>query len=163
MKLLFISCCLLFMVSCGEFRKTGMNGKIIDKETGKPISDAAVNLCQGLDVTTTNTEGYFEVNGQTGAHKIDPVVEVTKDGYKPFQIKISYSENESSYSVKTETKWIRYKDTVFFNSKKTSFLLGVDIEKWSQDFAISDTLTIYLTKENYKKEVEQSINLLKLH
>jgi len=150
-------------MSCGEFMRTGMNGKIIDKETGKPISDAEVNLCEGLDVTSTNKDGYFEVHGKTGAHKIDPIVVVTKDGYKPFQIKISYSDDESSYSVKTETKWIKYKDTVFFNSEKTSFLLGVDIEKWSQDFAISDTLTIYLTKENDKKEVEQSRDLLKLH
>jgi thioredoxin reductase len=135
--------------------QTGMTGKVFDKETGKPIANATVNLLEDKDVAQTDNNGYFQVYTQTGSHKIAPIVVVSKKGYKPFQLRINSSGEETSYSVKSETEFIKYKDTLFMNSNKSSYLLGVDIEKWSQNFAVGDTLKIYLTKENVEKEVEK--------
>jgi len=135
--------------------KTGMTGKVYDKETGKPIAHATVILLEDKDKVQTDNEGYFEVYTPTGNKRIDPIVVVSKKGYKPFQLRINYSGDETSYSVKTETEYIQYKDTLFLFSNKSSYLLGVDIEKWSQDFAVGDTLKIYLKKKNTEAEVKE--------
>jgi hypothetical protein len=47
------------------------------------------------------------------------------------------------------------------NTNKSSYLLGVDIEKWSQDFAVVDSLRIYLTKKDIEGEVEKIQTKLK--
>lgn len=138
-----------------------MRGKVYDKETGKPIADATVNLLEDKDIVQTDHNGYFEVYTQTGAHKIDPIVVVSKKGYKPFQLSIKHSGDEISYSVKSQTEYVEYKDTLFLSSNKDSYLLGVDIEKWSQNFAVDDTLRIYLTKKDIEGEVEKIQTKLK--
>jgi len=138
-----------------------MTGKVYDKETGKPIVDATVNLLEDRDNAKTDSNGYFEVYAQTGNHKIAPIILVSKEGYKPFQLRISSSDNGVNYSVKSETEFIKYRDTLFLNSDKTSYLLGVDIEKWSLNFAVDDTLKIYLTRKNVQKEVEKIQTKLK--
>jgi|GEM_PF-6027171 hypothetical protein len=132
-----------------------MTGKVYDKETGKPIANATVNLLENKDIAQTDSNGYFEVYTHTGSHKTSPMIIVSKKGYKSFQLRVSYSDGENSYSVKSETEYIKYKDTLFLNLNKTSYLLGVDIEKWSNNFSVGDTLKIYLTRENVEKEVEK--------
>ena len=152
-KLTILSSCILLFTSCNM--STGMKGKVFDKETGKPIANATVILLKDKDEVQTDNEGYFEVSTPTGNQRIDPTVIVSKKGYKPFQLSINYSSDETSYSVKTETEYIQYKDTLFLYSNKDSYLLGVDIEKWSQDFAVGDTLKIYLKKKNTEAEVKE--------
>jgi len=138
-----------------------MTGKVYDKETGKPIANATVILLEDKTTIQTDNKGYFEVYTSTGAYKIDPIVVVSKKGYKPFQLRIKYSGDEISYSVKSETEYIEYKDTLFLSSNKDSYLLGVDIEKWSQNFAVDDTIRIYLTKKDIEGEVEKIQTKLK--
>ena len=158
--LILTSFCLFFLVSC-DYR-TGMTGKVVDKETGRPISNATVNLLDGKSIKKTNNEGYFAVYRQMGAFKVDPKVEITQKGYKPFQIKISSSHDKTSYSVKSETKWVDFNEPLSIESKsKTSELKGTWLEKWSQNFAVSDTLIIYLTKEDEKAEIEKIKSELK--
>jgi len=152
-QFIFYSFCLLFVISCDY--GTGMTGKVIDKETGKPISNATVNLLDGKDIAKTNETGYFEVYRQGGSHKIVPEVLITKKGYKPFQIRITSSDEGNSYTVKSETKDIEYDEPLYLNSDKSSFTTGTTIEKWSQNFSVSDTLTIYLTKDDEKAEVKK--------
>ena len=115
-----------------------------------------MDLLEGENITKSNKDGYFEVNGHRRSYKVDPSLVISKNGFKPFQIRISNSDDEKIYSIKTETKWIKYPDTLFLNSKKTSFILGFDYEKWSQDFTNGDTLIIYLTKDNKSLEIEKS-------
>ena len=158
-RLTILSTCILLFMSCNM--STGMKGRVFDKETGKPISNATVNLLEDKDIVQTDNDGYFEVYTSTGNHKTAPIVVVSKKGYKPFQLRINYSGDETSYSVKSETEFIEYKDTLFMNTNKSSYLLGVDIEKWSQDFAVVDSLRIYLTKKDIEGEVEKIQTKLK--
>lgn len=154
LKLVFAIYCLFFITACQY--GTGMNGKVIDEETGLPISNATVNLLNGKDIKRTNNKGYFTVFVQTGIHKIDPIVEISKKGYKPFQIQFSSEDDKNTYSVKSEYKWIDYDSPLYFNSKdSTSYIIGTDIEKWSQHFSVDDTIIFYLTKDDEKTEIEK--------
>ena len=159
--LILTSFYLFFLVSCDY--GTGITGKVIDKETRRPISNATVNLLDGKDIKKTSNEGYFAVYRQMGAFKVDPEVEITQKGYKPFKIKISSSHGKISYSVKSETKWVDFKEPLSFESKhKTSELEGTWLEKWSQNFTVGDTLLIYLTKDDEKAEIEKIKTELKM-
>ena len=158
-RFLFYSFCLLFIASCDY--GTGMTGKVIDKETGNPISNATVNLLDGKDIVKTTETGYFEVYRQGGSRKIDPEVLITKKGYKPFKIRITSSDEGTSYTIKSETKDIEYNEPLYLNSDKSSFTTGTVIEKWSQNFSVGDTLTIYLTKDDEIAEVEMTKKKLK--
>lgn len=152
-KLILYGLC-LFCTSCHYY--ASMTGKIIDKETGKPIADATVNLLDGSDIKKTETDGYFDVFTRTKGSK-NPEVVVTKKGYKPFQIEISNSNDKNLYSVKSETKWIEFGERLYLVPKDTnSFISGISIEKWSQFFtAGGDTLLIYLSKDNEKVEIDK--------
>ena len=153
--------CLFFMESCDY--GTGMTGKVFDKETGQPISNATVNLLDSKDIKKTNNEGFFAVYRQMGAFKVDPVIEITKKGYKPFQMQISSKNDKTSYFVKSETKWVDFNEPLTNDSKaKTSDLTGTWIEKWSQNFTAGDTLLIYLTKDDEKAEIEKIETELKI-
>jgi hypothetical protein len=158
-KLIITSLCLFFLVSCDYY--ASMTGKIIDKETGKPIEGATVNLLDGGDIKITKNDGYFDVftrpRGST-----NPLVIVTKKGYKPFQIEISHSSDKKLYSIKTETKWIDFGERLYLVPNDTnSYFTGFSIEKWSQDFtAGGDTLLIYLSKDDEKVEADKMKKLI---
>jgi len=156
-KLILYCLCLLLIVSC-EYHAS-MTGKIIDKETGRPIANATVNLLDGSDIIQTKADGYFEVYTRPRGHT-NPKVVVTKRGYKPFQIEISNSSDKTLYSVKSETKWVNFDEPLYLNPKDTiSFTNGTFIEKWSQYFtAGGDTLLIYLSKDDEKVEINKIKN-----
>jgi len=151
-KVIFCCICLFFVVSC-EYHAS-MSGKIMDKETGKPLSGATVNLLEGGDIMQTNADGYFEVFTRPRG-SINPKIVVTKRSYKPFELEISRSSDKIFYSVKTETKWVEFDEPLYLIPKDTNSITnGIDIEKWSQSFtAGSDTLLIYLSKDDEKVEV----------
>jgi hypothetical protein len=80
---------------------------------------------------------------------------VSKKGYKPFQLKIDYSGEETSYTIKSESISVDYDEPVYPDpNNRETFITGTWIEKWSQDFSTRDTLSIYLMKEDTKAEVE---------
>lgn len=143
----------IFISSCDMY--TGTSGKVIDQETGKPISDARVVLLDKLDSTKTNNKGYFEIRKSTGAYKVDPEVLITKAGYKPFQLKKKYTSKETSYIVKSELIYVDFDKPVYPDPKnRKTFLVCTSIEKWSQDFRTGDTLIFYLTRDDRKSEIE---------
>lgn len=150
----FFSVFLLVICSCDCVIE--VTGRVLDKDTSNPIKGVAVDLLRGADVEKTNDKGIFEVNKITGFCN-DPLIIVTSTGYKPFQLEIKKLKGNTQYFVKTETSWIDY-DQPFFPdpSNKNTFIKGQWIDKWSQDFAIHDTLIIYLSKDNLTLEIEKS-------
>ncbi|MGF1639215.1 MAG: hypothetical protein ACFCUU_19215 [Cyclobacteriaceae bacterium] len=73
-----------------------MSGKILDKETTMPIGNAIVDLLNGRDIQESDRHGYFEVLDQAGFCK-NLSINVSKVGYKPFQLKVSFSDHEKMY------------------------------------------------------------------
>lgn len=135
---------------------TGIEGKVIDKETGIPISHANINLLDGQDIELSDASGYFKVYCNTGAYKVNPIITVTKNGYKPFKIKIENSKDKINYIVSSESFFVEY-DEPFYpdtNNRKT-FISGTWINKWSQNFIVDDTLTILLNKDDIDSEIER--------
>lgn len=156
MKFKLTSIFLFILLLCSCDCVINVNGKVLDKETGNPIMGVTVDLLKGADIEKTNAKGIFEAVEVTGFCK-DPLIIVSADGYKPFQIEIKKSKGNTQYLVKTETSWINY-DQPFYpdTTNKSTFIKGVWIDKWSQDFKINDTLTIYLSKDNPAIEIEKS-------
>lgn len=135
-----------------------MKGKVIDVDTGKPISNVTVNLLDGKDIKKTNDIGYFEVEYVTGFCE-DPEITLSTKGYKPFYLKIKHSNGKTHYITKSETIWVNY-DHPFYPdiNNKTTVIIGTWIEKWSQDYSTKDTLIIYLMKADIKTEIENIQN-----
>jgi len=145
---------LLFLVSCDY--ETGLKGEIIDKETGKPIAGATVNLLDGKDIQKTNADGFFSVLHASGHSLPHPKVLITMKGYKPFQLELDQSDNYKIYKVKSETKYIKFNKRFYYTPSDTSsYSEGIDIEKWSTDFLAGDTLKLYLSKDDEKTEIEK--------
>lgn len=153
-KYLFLLILLLPLQGCSFSVK--ILGRVIDKETGRLILGATVNLLEGRDIKKTDKAGFFEVFSETGPFQ-DPTILVTKDGYKPFQIRIEGSDEETTYTVKSESIFIDYEEPVFPEpNKRETFITGAWIDKWSKEFKTGDTLTIYLVRDNRKAEIERA-------
>jgi len=86
-----------------------------------------------------------------------PTIMVTKEGYKPFQLKIKDRRNETSYVVKSESVHIDFEEPVYPDPNNlNTFITGTWIEKWSEEFRTGDTLRIYLVREDLKAEIERN-------
>ena len=133
-------------VSCDCVIK--VNGKVLDKTTGKPLNKAHVKLTSGRASTTTNELGQFELTEVTGFCK-DPVIQVFTSNYLPFQLKIKKENNQTTYSVKSDSYWKEFDKPHYPDStNKNTCLVGTWLDKWSQDFAFKDSLIIYLTRDS---------------
>ncbi|HEY4651206.1 MAG TPA: hypothetical protein VIG72_07315 [Pontibacter sp.] len=121
-----------------------------------PLADAMVNLLNGRDIEKTDSNGLFEVYSETRPFQ-DPTILVTKDGYKPFQLKIERNSNETSYTVTSESVSIDYTAPVYPDPEnRETFVTGTWVNKWSTEFRTGDTLSIYLAREDIKAEVERN-------
>jgi hypothetical protein len=153
-KFTAISIFLLILCSCDCVIK--VTGKVLDKESNKPVIGATVDLLKGADLEKTNEKGIFEVIRVSGFCK-DPLINVSLVGYKPFQIEIKKSKGCTQFSVKTELTWVDYKQPYYPDpNNKNTYIYGIWINKWSQDFTVNDTLIIYLSKDNLPREIEQT-------
>ncbi len=133
--------------------KFGFTGIIIDKDTGKPISGATVSLSEGKMVLLTDSRGFC--NGTCGVSHT-PIVLVSKNGYKPFQIEFDKSRDLSIYKVKHETEYVNLEKPFYFvEGDSSTYMVNIAIEKWSVDFASGDTMKIYLSKSNKMVEIEK--------
>jgi hypothetical protein len=134
----------------------GVSGRVYDKETGLPITGTTVNLLDGKDIKKTDNEGFFEVFSEAFPFQ-DPVILVTKEGYKPFQLTIRGRRNETSFIVTTESVFIYYEEPVYPDPyNRETFITGTSVDKWSKEFRTGDTLRIYLAREDLKAEVEKT-------
>jgi len=132
---------------------TILEGKIIDKETGKPIEGATVNFLDGKDIQETDSDGFFSVS-HVPNHLTHPEVLITKKGYKPFRLELDRSGDYRIYKVKTETKYIKLDERFYYSPLDSgSYSDVMDIEKWSTEFCDGDTLKFYLAKDDEKTEI----------
>lgn len=159
-KFIIYGILLILISSCDIY--TGTSAKVLDQETGKPISDARVVLLYKSDSTKTNDKGYFEIRSSTGLYKVDPEVLITKAGYKPFQLKEKHSSKETSYIVKSESIDVDFDKPVYPDPRnRGTFIVSTSIDKWSQDFRAGDTLIFYLTRDDRNSEIERIKNEIK--
>jgi len=70
-RLIFFCILLLQLQACTDF-SVSVSGRVIDKETGYPISNAIVNLLDENNIQETNSIGYFEVSTGTRITEKDP-------------------------------------------------------------------------------------------
>jgi len=159
-KKFLIFCFLPFFLSACDY-VTDLEGKIIDIETGKPISGATVNLLDGKDIQETNADGFFSVSF-CPTRLTYPKVLITKKGYKPFEIEFDGSDKQKIYKVTTETKYVKLSKPFYFIPNDTSsYMVNVNIDKWSRNFSVGDTLKIYLKPDNENLEVKQELEKIK--
>ena len=86
----------------------------------------------------------------------DPEIQVTKEGFKPFQILISSNSESKTYQIKSISQSVDFDEPVYPDStNRNTFKVGSWIEKYSQDFeSKNDSLIIYLDTENFEKEIK---------
>ncbi|GGK70028.1 hypothetical protein GCM10011405_17600 [Rufibacter glacialis] len=116
-----------------------------------------MNLLEGGDIQKTASNGLFQVFSETGPFQ-DPILQISKPGYKPFHLQIERNKEETRYMIKSEQVFVEYDTPVYpdLNNRKT-FSAGTWINKWSQDFKNGDTLSIYLEREDIKTEVDRLV------
>ncbi|HHT23461.1 MAG TPA: carboxypeptidase-like regulatory domain-containing protein [Bacteroidales bacterium] len=150
-KYLFVILIALIFTSCDYYLH--MEGKVVDAVTLQPIKNAQVYFVKKTDSTLTDDNGYFEVSEIGGIRKSNPKVLIKADGYKPFEMEVFIKNSSIIYSVKSETEWVEYDETLSPNpSDKDNFILGTWIEKWSTDFQTKDTLIFFLERKDIKQK-----------
>lgn len=148
-KYIFLCILLLPLQACTSF-PVKIIGRVFDKETGLPLLGTTVNLLDGSDIKKTDSNGFFEVSTETRPFQ-DPVILVTKESYKPFQLRIDGNSEEISYVVKSESISVDYEEPVYPDpNNRGTFITGTWIDKWSNEFKTGDTLSIYLVREDTK-------------
>lgn len=159
-KKFYIFCIFPFILTACDY-VTALDGKIIDNETGKPISGASVNLSDGKDIQETNADGYFSVSYGTGRLTSRKIL-ITKKGYKPFEIEFDGSDKQIIYKVTTDTKYVKLSKPFYFIPNDTSsYLVTILIDKWSSNFSVGDTLKIFLKPDNINLEVKQEMEKIR--
>lgn len=154
-KSIFLCTLLLPLQACTSF-SVGILGRVFDKETGLPLVGTTINLLDGGDIKETDSNGFFKVFSETSPFQ-DPTILVTKDGYKPFQLRIERNNDETSFIVKSKSIYVDYEEPVYPNpNNRGTFITGTWIDKWSKEFKTGDTLSIYLVREDIKAEVERN-------
>lgn len=142
-KYILLCVLLLPLQACTSF-SVKILGRVFDKETGRPLVGTTVNLLDGSDIMKTDSEGFFEVFSETRPFQ-EPSILVTKDGYKPFQLRIDGNSEEISYIVMSESIFVDYEEPVYPDpNNRGTFITGTWINKWSKEFKTGDTLSIYL-------------------
>jgi hypothetical protein len=140
MRIIYILSFFIFLISscdCGD----SMQGKVVDNSTGKPIKGVLVNFSNGKNTALTDEKGFFSVGYLVGGNCKPKIIELSKYGYKPFQLTVEYSKENVTYKVKKEDVFTEKPQNGIYNGNSI-------IQKWSQNFSIGDTIVFYLTKQN---------------
>ncbi len=139
-----------------------VNGKVISSGTGKPISDAKIEMVGKNLHSTTDQNGNFSIGEMTG-FCYSPKIRVTYKEHKPFEIQLESESDSQNYKLKKESESVDF-DKPFYPdpNNRNTFISSTWIEKYSGNFEIkSDNLIIYLDEKNLAKEIELIKNDLK--
>ncbi len=87
----------------------------------------------------------------------EPEIQVTKEGFKPFQVLISGDSESKTYKIRSESQSVDFDEPVYpYSSDRNTFIVGTWIEKYSHDFEFeNDSLIIYLDIENFEEEIKE--------
>lgn len=136
---------LIGLSSCDCY--VAVKGKVVSSSTGMPISGVVIKMLDRNIETTSNSNGQFLIYEQTG-FCFDPNLELTKQGYKPFRLKISSDSESISYEVNTKSKSVDF-------DKPVESRIGTWIDIYSQDFRTKgDSIIFYLNEDNLEQELE---------
>jgi hypothetical protein len=132
-----------------------VSGKIISSENGNPISGAKIEMVGKNLTSESDQNGVFNIGEMTG-FCYDPKIKVTYKGYKPFIIVLESESEFQNFKIKKESEFIEYEKPFYPNpNNKNTFVTGTWVEKYSGNFKVkSDSLIIYLDKNNLNKEIE---------
>ncbi|WP_305982194.1 carboxypeptidase-like regulatory domain-containing protein [Roseivirga thermotolerans] len=149
MKINQILCILILIPLTSCDCVVNVHGKVLSATTGDPITDAQIIMVGENKKVKSDEFGYFSISNVTG-FCFDPEIEVTKTGYKPFNVTISISSDSRSFKVKSESEHIKLDNPIYpDSSNRNTFISAKWIEKFSADFkVIGDTLFIYLSENN---------------
>ncbi len=159
-QLLIIISISIGLSSCDCY--VSVKGKILSSSTQKPIAGVTIKMIDRNIESTSNEEGLFLVEEQTG-FCYDPHIEFTKKDYKPFLILITSGDDHTSYQVKSESESVNFDKPIYPDTQNQStFVTGTWIENYSQNFKRSDdSLIIYLDENNIEAELNSIKKKLK--
>ncbi|MEQ8713431.1 MAG: carboxypeptidase-like regulatory domain-containing protein [Cyclobacteriaceae bacterium] len=141
--LLFIS---IGIASCDCYVQ--IKGKIVSTTTGQPISGVIVKMVERKVETTSNANGQFLLDEQTG-FCYDPKIELVKVGFKPFRLTVSHDSEETTYKTSSGSTSVDFDEPV-------ASRIGTWISTYSSDFKIKgDSIIFYLDDDNPNEEIER--------
>jgi len=112
---------------------THKSGFVLDADTNDPIPNALVKL-DYLEAVTDST-GYFLIERMTGfCPKWE--LSVSKNGYKPFQLKIDFKRDHTIYKVLNPREFEEFHHVRYLNEDSSSYIVG----EWNNLNSTSFTL-----------------------
>lgn len=124
-------------------------GKVVSTETGIPIYGAKIEMLGRNLYSISDKNGNFSITEQTG-FCYEPNLKVSFEDYKPFELKIFYNSNNTTYEVLKDTRSVNLSEPIYPDPKnEKTFITATLIEHNSKSFKIkSDSLIIYLDQIN---------------
>lgn len=134
------------LVSCECY--VAVKGRVVSSVTGNDLSNVKIKM-RGRDIeTVSDIDGKFLLDEQTSSC-YDPEVELTKEGYKPFEMKITGSSGGFSYTVNNDNEFIDF-------DKPGESQKGTLRAKYSQKFKVKgDSIIFYLDEMDVETEIEK--------
>lgn len=132
-----------------------VKGQVFSNTNKKPIAGAKVELIGRNISTTTDKNGYFHIGEQTGLC-FTPLLKITSENYKPFEMSFKSSNNNKSFELKSDAKVVNYAKPFYPDTTdKETFMIGTSIKIFSESFAFKgDSILFYLDTINPKKEIK---------
>lgn len=133
---------LLLIISGCECYPT-QKGIVLDEHTGLPIENAQISF--GEENFQTDQYGHFDAF----CSQCKPALIASKEGYKPFKIKIDNGGDKIYFEVNNNSTANDYEEPKYLNDDSTSLIVGSWKYHNSTHFEYRrnyDTLTIFLTK-----------------
>ena len=161
---LFLTYALLFFTSvltaCDCH--TEIEGRIYSSTNGLPIEGATIMLLGTNKIVKSDQLGGYNLTYISGFCP-DRELIISKEGYKPFQIKLDNSNDHKIYTVKSETKSVDFETPVYPDSTNpNTYVTGSWVNLYSENFRVnSDSLIIYLDVKNDDQEIQNIKEKLK--
>jgi hypothetical protein len=142
-KNISIICLISTLIACDCY--IHKSGFVLDTATNDPIPGALVKLDK-LE-TFTDSTGYFLIERITGfCPKWE--LSVSKNGYKPFQLKIDLKRDHTIYKVLNQKEFEKFLHVRYLNEDSSNYIVGEWINLNSDSFTVvnSDSIIIRLKK-----------------
>jgi hypothetical protein len=131
------------MISCDCL--TYKSGIILEAQTGEPVEGAKITFND--QETYSDSTGYFSIIKVSGFCPKEALI-VTKDAYKSFELKVGYSGDYVTYTIKNQKEFIQCEQPIPHPVHDNSTLNGETRFVNSTRFTTitPDSLVIYLEK-----------------
>ncbi len=132
-----------------------IHGKILLYNSDIPVQGAKIELVNRNISVLSGATGDFNIGEHTG-RSYNPVLRITKENYKPFEIELDHEDNSKVYKVKTESVYHHLDEPFYPNpNNEDTYLVNIPLEKYSQNFKLNnDTIIVHLEHSNIQNEIE---------